>query len=334
MPLCARHQDARADRGGGEAVAPKPVNFLDRLAGGLTRRGSRRRWACGASASAARWRARPGAASSAWRKEIAEQGTFAGFEDAAPAASSTAFFTKDKAAREHERPVSTATAAPLPPAQGAAEAATAGSSRSIRRGTAPISGAAFKAQTSVWDYLSYGPFATAEVFAQWLKSRADAQRTDIYAVAVIDNGRARRPSLADGDHARDMGVIEVGYITLFAGAAAHAAPRPRRNICSRDYAFETLGYRRYEWKCNALNEPRAAPPTLRLHLRGPVPPAHDGEGQEPRHRLVLDPRRRMAGAQGRVRDAGLRPTISTRGPAEDSRCRSSAERRRLYAMRS
>ena len=25
------------------------------------------------------------------------------------------------------------------------------------------------------------------------------------------------------------------------------------------YAFETLGYRRYEWKCNALNAPHAVP---------------------------------------------------------------------------
>src|SRR5262249_55212315 len=40
---------------------------------------------------------------------------------------------------------------------------------------------------------------------------------------------------------------------------------------------------------------------LRLQLRGGFPPAHDREGPQPRHRVVLDARWRVACAQGCVR---------------------------------
>ena len=60
---------------------------------------------------------------------------------------------------------------------------------------------------------------------------------------------------------------------LFAGAAAPAG-RHRGNVADDPRrVFLELGYRRYEWKCDALNRPSrraAAPP--RLHLRGHLPP--------------------------------------------------------------
>jgi 2-methylisocitrate lyase-like PEP mutase family enzyme len=82
-----------------QAVAPKPVNFLNGAAFGhsvsdLAAMGVRRISVGGALAR------------SAWggfirmAKEIAEQGTFAGFKDAASGPELNAFFTKDKAARE------------------------------------------------------------------------------------------------------------------------------------------------------------------------------------------------------------------------------------------
>ena len=82
-----------------QAVAPKPVNFLNGASFGhtvddLAAIGVRRISVGGALAR------------SAWggfirmAKEIAEQGTFGGFKDAASGAELNAFFTKDKAARE------------------------------------------------------------------------------------------------------------------------------------------------------------------------------------------------------------------------------------------
>ena len=81
------------------AVAPKPVNFLNGAAFGhsvadLAAMGVRRISVGGALAR------------SAWggfmrmAKEIAEQGTFAGFKDAASGAELNGFFSKDKAARD------------------------------------------------------------------------------------------------------------------------------------------------------------------------------------------------------------------------------------------
>ena len=69
-----------------KGVAPKPVNFLmgsrERADSARPRPSS----ACGASASAVRWRARPGAGFMRMAKEIAGPGSFKGFADAAPGA--------------------------------------------------------------------------------------------------------------------------------------------------------------------------------------------------------------------------------------------------------
>jgi hypothetical protein len=57
------------------------------------------------------------------------------------------------------------------------------------------------------------------------------------------------------------------------------------------WAFEA-GYRRYEWKCDALNA--AVPPGGAAPgpvLRGRVPAGDGGEGAQPRHRMVRRHRR-------------------------------------------
>ena len=82
-----------------QAVAPKPVNFLNGAAFGHTvadiaAMGVRRISVGGALARSA-W-----GGFTRMAKEIAEQGTFTGFKDAASGAELNTFFTKDKAARE------------------------------------------------------------------------------------------------------------------------------------------------------------------------------------------------------------------------------------------
>ncbi len=64
------------------------------------------------------------------------------------------------------------------------------------------------------------------------------------------------------------GVVEVGSV--------HFSPRLSRTPASTEaqwllmrYVFDTLGYRRYEWKCNSLNEPsRQAALRLGFHYEG------------------------------------------------------------------
>ena len=63
-----------------------------------------------------------------------------------------------------------------------------------------------------------------------------------------------------------MRVIEVGHIVYSPALQRTPLGTEAQYLLAR-YVFETLGYRRYEWKCHALNAPRAARRLrLRLHL--------------------------------------------------------------------
>ena len=51
-----------------------------------------------------------------------------------------------------------------------------------------------------------------------------------------------------------MRVIEIGHITYSPALQRTPLGTEAQYLFAR-YAFETLGYRRYEWKCNSLNAP-------------------------------------------------------------------------------
>jgi RimJ/RimL family protein N-acetyltransferase len=112
---------------------------------------------------------------------------------------------------------------------------------------------AFNGHDEIWTYISrYGPFADEPTFAAWLAERAALN--DPYAFTVRDlNGRALglvalleiRPA---------MRVIEVGFIVYSPALQRTALATETQYLLAR-YIFETLGYRRYEWKCDALNAP-------------------------------------------------------------------------------
>jgi len=102
----------------------------------------------------------------------------------------------------------------------------------------------------LWTYMSYGPLADRTAFLGWLEERQAL--ADPFYYAVVDRSRravgvqtlvAIRP---------DMRTVEVGHIVL--GPALQRTPlaTEAQYLLAR-YVFETLGYRRYEWKCNALN---------------------------------------------------------------------------------
>ena len=55
-----------------------------------------------------------------------------------------------------------------------------------------------------------------------------------------------------------MRVIEMGNIVYGTPLQRTVAATEAQYLVAR-HVFETLGYRRYEWKCNALNAPRGAP---------------------------------------------------------------------------
>jgi RimJ/RimL family protein N-acetyltransferase len=110
---------------------------------------------------------------------------------------------------------------------------------------------ALKEHDRVWTYMAtYGPFANAGSFADWLAGQAALEDPYFYAI-VEPLGRALG-ILALARIRPDMRVVEVGHVVYSPALQRTALGTEAQYLLAR-YAFETLGYRRYEWKCNALN---------------------------------------------------------------------------------
>ena len=104
---------------------------------------------------------------------------------------------------------------------------------------------------ALWDYLPYGPFAERAAFDAWLAGHADGRDPQCYAVVEQTDGRALG-LLAYLRITPKDGCIEIGHIAF--GAALQRTPGATEAVflLARN-AFDTLGYRRLEWKCNAHN---------------------------------------------------------------------------------
>jgi RimJ/RimL family protein N-acetyltransferase len=109
---------------------------------------------------------------------------------------------------------------------------------------------ALKETPQLWDYMPYGPFHSADQFHAWLAERASLADPYVYAVVAPDGRALGLAALMR--ITPDMGVIEVGHIA-YAPALQRTPLGTEAQYLLARYAFETLGYRRYEWKCNALN---------------------------------------------------------------------------------
>jgi len=109
---------------------------------------------------------------------------------------------------------------------------------------------AVKGHDPLWTYMGYGPFADFAAFSAWIGSRLPLD--DPYSYAVVEpSGRA--VGIATLMEIRPaMRVIEVGHIVYTPALQRTPLATEAQYLLAR-YAFETLGYRRYEWKCNALN---------------------------------------------------------------------------------
>lgn len=109
---------------------------------------------------------------------------------------------------------------------------------------------AVRGHNALWTYMAYGPFADKATFSGWLASRVALADPYSYAI-VAPSGRAI--GLATLMSIRpDMRVVEVGNILLSPSLQRTALATEAQYLLAR-YAFETLGYRRYEWKCDVLN---------------------------------------------------------------------------------
>lgn len=106
---------------------------------------------------------------------------------------------------------------------------------------------------AVWTYLAYGPFQSEADFQSWLATRD--QLDDPLYFAIIDKASGKALGCATLMEIRPAnGVIEVGHI--FFSPALQKTPLATEAIfLLMRYAFEDLGNRRFEWKCDNGNEP-------------------------------------------------------------------------------
>jgi RimJ/RimL family protein N-acetyltransferase len=126
--------------------------------------------------------------------------------------------------------------------------------------------AANVASDAIWDYLPYGPFAREDDYRAWAMGMQGLPDPFFYAL------RDLRTGLCGGvaSYLRitpAAGSIEVGHINL--SPALQRSPAATEAMAlMMGWAFEA-GYRRYEWKCDALNLPsRRAAARLGLSFEG------------------------------------------------------------------
>jgi RimJ/RimL family protein N-acetyltransferase len=108
------------------------------------------------------------------------------------------------------------------------------------------------AQGKNWTYLPYGPFETLDSYRSWVE---EAQREkDPLFYSIID--RTAGSGLGVASYLRinpSSGSIEVGHIN-YAPVLQRTPAATEAMFLMMQRVFQ-LGYRRYEWKCDALNGP-------------------------------------------------------------------------------
>ena len=106
---------------------------------------------------------------------------------------------------------------------------------------------------ALWRYLFNGPYASEAEFAEWLAGREKLEDPLFFTLLDAASGQpAGYCSLMRIEPAHR--VIEIGNILYLPRLQRTAGATEAMYLMAR-YVFEDLGYRRYEWKCDALNAP-------------------------------------------------------------------------------
>lgn len=133
-------------------------------------------------------------------------------------------------------------------------------------------GALFEANAAdregrMWTYMAYGPFERFADYRAWVEAMAALEDPLFHAILERRSGKA----VGVAAYLRiepAVGVIEVGHIAYSPALQRTPAATEAMYLLMRR-AFDELGYRRYEWKCDALNAPsRAAAERLGFRFEG------------------------------------------------------------------
>ncbi|KAI1117527.1 acyl-CoA N-acyltransferase [Nemania sp. NC0429] len=109
----------------------------------------------------------------------------------------------------------------------------------------------------LWDYLQDGPFGNLSDFRAWIQGAIASQDVIVYGIVPADQpttpggaanvvGCASYMNVDTGNRVVETGVL---YSPKLHGTTAGTEAL----FLMARHAFETLGYRRCEWKCDALN---------------------------------------------------------------------------------
>jgi RimJ/RimL family protein N-acetyltransferase len=104
---------------------------------------------------------------------------------------------------------------------------------------------------STWTYLPEGPYESPQHMHKMLDFAERSE--DPLFFTIVANGRPAGMA----SYLRitpEHGAIEIGHIWFGAGLKRTPAATEAIFLLAR-HVFDDLGYRRLEWKCNALNEP-------------------------------------------------------------------------------
>ena len=103
----------------------------------------------------------------------------------------------------------------------------------------------------IWTYLPYGPFDTLQSYTDWMHQSCFSD--DPFFHAIIDAATDKAVGVASYLRITPTaGSIEVGHIN-YSPLLQRTPAATEAMYLMMKRAFE-MGYRRYEWKCNALNQ--------------------------------------------------------------------------------
>jgi RimJ/RimL family protein N-acetyltransferase len=129
-----------------------------------------------------------------------------------------------------------------------------------------------------WTYLPYGPFESAADYTRWAEWAESQEDPQFFAIVLEPSGRP----VGVASFLRivpAMGAIEVGHLSFSPALQRQPAATEAMFLMMRR-VFTELGYRRYEWKCDALNAPsRRAAERLGFRYEGTFRQMHVVKGR-------------------------------------------------------
>jgi RimJ/RimL family protein N-acetyltransferase len=106
---------------------------------------------------------------------------------------------------------------------------------------------------SIWTYLYTGPYPDQDAFTEELEHEAASSDPLFFAIAKAGEDRPLG-LMTYMSIVPEHGSIELGHIWFSSELKRTPAATEAIYLLTK-HAFDDLGYRRVEWKCNALNQP-------------------------------------------------------------------------------